>query len=82
MREWAPGCDPAPHNAYQEIYIQDPIIVDGRDPVPPRTGWLAGDRDAVSLPEAVPVTTARQNAIKRDGAQAGGGFGLPGEPMA
>ena len=46
----APAVDRAPFNAAQPHYIADPIVENGHDPLPRRTGWIKGLGDAVELP--------------------------------
>jgi hypothetical protein len=73
------------YNPYQVIYIQDPILWNGEDPLPRRTGWLDGEQDAVALPAPIPLTVQEKNRIKRVGAAKasaghGVGIGFPGDP--
>ncbi len=50
MREHARGIDLSIYGAAQQIYIADPVIEGGYDPVPRRTGRRDGMDDAVTLP--------------------------------
>lgn len=51
LAQHAPTIDRAPLNAAQPLYIADPIIIGGHDPLPRRTGWLHRFDDTVTLPE-------------------------------
>ncbi len=51
LKQYAPGVDRAPFSAAQPHYIADPIIENGHDPLPRRTGWRRGIESVVVLPE-------------------------------
>jgi len=50
LAQHAPGVDRAPFNAAQPHYIADPVVENGFDPLPRRTGWRRGLEQAVVLP--------------------------------
>jgi hypothetical protein len=50
LEQHAPLIDRAPFNAAQPLYVADPIIIGGHDPLPRRTGWRIGLEDVVDLP--------------------------------
>jgi hypothetical protein len=62
IAQHAPDIDRAPFNAAQPLYVADPIIIGGHDPLPRRTGWRHGLDDAVELPALDPVIRARVTA--------------------
>ncbi len=50
LKQHAPAVDGSLFCAAQAHYIADPIISDGFDPIPRRTGWRRGLDSAVALP--------------------------------
>jgi hypothetical protein len=68
----APGVDRAPFGAAQPLYIADPIIEGGHDPLPRRTGWRKGMEASVVLPPLDPDWHKPRPASLRPGAEAGG----------
>lgn len=54
LEQHAPAIDRAFFNAAQPHYIADPIIENGYDPIPRRTGWRKGIERAVTLPSLIP----------------------------
>jgi hypothetical protein len=54
LEQHAPTIDRAFYNAAQPHYIADPIIKNGHDPIPRRTGWRKGIERAVTLPALIP----------------------------
>ena len=70
----APGVDLAPFNAAQPHYIADPIIENGHDPLPRRTGWCKGLEDAATLPALDLV--ALRDAINKKRERVASGAGL------
>ncbi|HEX2939587.1 MAG TPA: hypothetical protein VHO91_00975, partial [Rhodopila sp.] len=83
LQQHAPAVDRAPFSAAQPHFIAAPIIVNGHDPLPRRTGWRKGLEPAVTLPalRAEPIkprtVTGRGGTVA--GALAGLGHGEGGE---
>jgi hypothetical protein len=50
LKQLAPGVDRAPFSAAQPHFIADPIIENGHDPIPRRTGWRHSLEAEVVLP--------------------------------
>ena len=65
LKQCAPGIDHALYNAAQVHFSADPIILNGHDPIPRRTGWRKGLEPAVRLPALLP-------AVRKPNLPAGG----------
>lgn len=74
--------DYSTYNAHQEILVQNPIVLNRRDPLPRRTGWRAGTETAVVLPPVREIGATERNRRKREGNVSPRNIGLPGDPLA
>ncbi len=60
-----PGVDHAPYSAVQPHYVATPVLIDGHDPLPARSGWRHGLNTTVTLPTLTPKQAAlEQQAAK------------------
>jgi len=78
LEQHAPGVDRAPFSAAQPHFIADPIINNGHDPLPRRTGWRKGVEPVVVLPMLEP----RVQRPRPAGTGAGGRVGSLGDALA
>ena len=73
MKLHAPAVDSALFNPVQIHYTACPIVHGGPDPIPQRTGWVQGERDAVTLPDMDAERLAADTAqLRRQTASAAG----------